>query len=168
MIKPIAIPKGLFWVDGFGITRMDPENVKPDPLQPAGAAGVRQDIFKMNGCHVIYGLEILDGDFNPSDDTMIIDCTYDGVLIKDPHKSTPGQFNTQYPSQKDRGLWFGFFMPKQDLKLSAPGDHLVTIQVAPLKTAQYLRPRDFSPEAGGQSATFILRILPPPPGWGQD
>jgi len=168
MVDPIADPKGIFWVDGFGITLMDPEHVSPDPLKPAGAAGVRQDIFEMNACRVIYGLEILKGDFTSSNNTIIIDCEYDGILIKDPHLSTPGQFNTDYPSQTDRGIWFGSFMPKQMLQYSEPGDHLVRISVAPRKTAQYMRPRDFSQEAGGVTKTFILRILPPPPGWGQD
>ena len=168
MVEPIAIPVGLFQADGFGITLMKPETTVYDPLVPAGAAGIRQDIFKMYGCHVIYGLQILKGDFVPDKDTIIIDCEYDGVLIKDPHKQTPGQFNTDYPSQTDRGLWFGYFMPKQMPQYSMPGDHLVKISVAPRKTAQWMLPRDFSPEAGGVTKMFTLRILPPPPGWGQE
>jgi hypothetical protein len=114
------------------------------------------------GRRIVYALDFLKGDFTPDKDTCIIDCIYDGVKISDPHAQTPMEFVTAFPSQPDRGLWFGFFEPPKLRRCTEPGKHFITICVAPRKTAQYFRPRDFSAEAGGEIRTYVFEILPDP------
>lgn len=120
---------------------------------------IRHSVFMAYGGHVVYGLDAEPG-FNPRDDEMIIDTVYDGVCIKDPHSTNKMIFVADYPSQPERGRWYGFFVPPQYTKYSAPGVHTVEIKVAPRKIAQAIRTRDFSEAAGGRTAKFQFRILP--------
>jgi hypothetical protein len=153
MEPPIAIPAGLFSAGASGAGGQ---------LEPLNPAGIKRYIFTMGNRHVIYGLKFNEG-FVPSADTTIIDCLYDGICIKDPHAQTPMIFVTDYPSQRDRGLWYGYFEPPRYTKYSDPGIHKIQIKVAPRKTAQYFRHRDFSVEAGGViSPEYRLLILPDP------
>ncbi len=150
MVDPIAYPAGLFQAGKSGASGQF------EPLTPK----TRYMFTFGMGRRIVYGLDFVkNSGFSPGNDTCIIDVVYDGVTIKDPHAQTPMEFVTAYPSQPERGLWYGFFEPPKLRKYTDPGIHMVTIKVAPRKTAQWMRGRDFSTEAGGRSMSYKFEIL---------
>ena len=157
MVEPIADVIGLFKAGPSGAGGQ---------YEPMDEDGIRKDIFQH--VNMIFGLEINTGVGAPTKDSMIIDVVYDGICIKDPHASRPMAFSTDYPSQVDRGFWYGFFRAPNYIKYSRVGKHVVTIKVAPrpaplpgtTSATQKLLPRDFSEAAGGVVKTFEFMIYP--------
>ena len=115
-----------------------------------------------NGCRIIYGIKFADlpkDVLEKNSDAVIIDCVYDGVTVKDPHRSNPMIFVTNYPGNMGGRTWFGYFVPPSYTKYLAPGKHTVQIKIAPRKLLQALRGRDFSVENGGViSEVFTFEV----------
>lgn len=151
MVDQIANPAGLWQAGQSGA------GGQFEPLTPK-----TRNMFTYGmGRRIVYALDFnTTAGFTPDKDSCIIDIIYDGVTIRDPHAQTPMEFVTDFPSQTDRGHWFGFFEPPKVRTFTDPGNHEVVVRVAPRKTAQYLRGRDFSPEAGGVTKTYPFVILP--------
>lgn len=134
----------------------------------SGAGGQFQPLDKIDAylwkvgcqCRIVYGLLFneMGKDILKDVDTVIIDCVYDGVCIKDPHRSNPMCFVTNYPGYTGQ-LWFSYFTPPSYTKYLAPGKHTVTIKVAPRKFLQSIRPRDFSADIGGVEQTFAFEVV---------
>lgn len=146
MIAPIAKILGLFKAGPSGASGMF------EPMM-----GIDAYLWKMNDCRLPYGLRFNKDTTSPVDQTsVIIDVVYDGICIKDPHSRYPMNFVTNFPGEGK--VWFGYFQPPAYEKYIAPGWHKVEIKVAPRKLMQYLRGRDFSPEAGGVTQAFMFQV----------
>lgn len=151
MISPIAKIAGLF------------------KAGQSGVGGQFQPFDKIDGylwktavqCRIVYGLIFneMGKDILKDVDAVIIDILYDGVCIKDPHRSNPMSFVTNYPGANGGRLWYSFFTPPSYTKYLAPGWHTVTVRVAPRKFAQWMRGRDFSADAGGVTQSFKFEVI---------
>jgi hypothetical protein len=145
---------------------------------PSGAGGefqpldrIRHDIFQHLPEGIVYGLAIETAEGTPTQDSMIIDITFDGkTTYHDPQKDHTIQQVADYPiDQATRGLvWFCPVQPPRYTRYSRVGKHTVTIRVAPREAPaagtdsaeQILGPRDFSEQVGGKHDTFTFEIYP--------
>jgi hypothetical protein len=149
---------------------------KPLGLSKAGSSGcggspeplkrIRRDMFQRS--NILYALRWNTGAGAPTRDTCIIDLTYDGYTMEDPHSSRPMIFLTDYAG-KQSPYWLGMFQaPNGSYRYSAVGKHTVTIKVAPrvapspgtTSANETLPARDFSEAAGGITKTFEFEIYP--------
>ena len=97
-------------------------------------------------------------------DSVIIDLILDDgmkskVLIRDPQALNQGVIISEVTDYPGEVVWLGYVNVPGYAKYSNPGEHTVTIKVAPRKLAQYFCGRDFSPEAGGVTETFKYKIV---------
>ena len=114
--------------------------------------------------HIFYGI-LFGDDYKTVEDGMamadsvIIDIVVDNkTTIKDPHRQGATlEYVTNFPGA---GYYIGFVkVPSYD-KFVKPGKHTIQIKVAPRKLGQYMKHRDFSPEAGGViSPVYTYEII---------
>jgi hypothetical protein len=175
---PIAHPIGLFMAGPTGA------GGEYQPLER-----IRHDIFQRLPEGIVYGLAINADADAPTQDSMIIDITFDGkTTVHDPQKDHTIEQVADYPiDQATRGIvWFCPVQSPGYTRYSKVGKHTVTIKVAPRdapttgkhlesttlddgtistdwvadSASQTLDSRDFSDAAGGKHDTFTFEIYP--------